>query len=152
MFELLAFLFDYIRLSDEAPTRESIHHALVQADFDYQEIRHALLCLDTLFSQENNIEIREQHDQYAIRIFNHQEQMILPGAVQGLLHVLSQTGSLNGGDREFLIRALMCLPNEDVTINNTKLLILLLHLSQNNTPFPASEELLSVLPKPQAIH
>lgn len=152
MFSLLAFLFDFIRLSETPPTREQIHHALVQADFDYPQIRHAILCLDALFFVEEQPIIREPQDKHAIRIFNHQEQMILPNTVQGLLHVLHQEGSLNGEERELLIRALMCLPTEEITLENTKILILIMQLNHSDIIFPSINELLSVLPKPQSMH
>ena len=123
MFEVFSSLFDYFRESEEV-SHESILAHLITTGCDSWEIGCATNCLNALFHNDA-CSSNKSTAAYSVRVFSKEEQSVLPLAVQDFLHTLSRTGEIQYDERERIIHALMNLPDEEITVENAKLLMLI---------------------------
>ncbi|MDO5687077.1 MAG: DUF494 family protein [Neisseria sp.] len=145
MFEVFSLLFELFQDSDGQPSRESILMRLMEEGCEPHEIGCAVNCLDTLFYPYAHVGRTRAAGAGSMRIFNWEEQNILPDEVRGLLHFLGKTGNLDLSECEFVTRALMHLPPEEITVDNAKLLTLIrLWNNEAELPLAVNDTLLSI--------
>ncbi|MBR5675754.1 MAG: DUF494 family protein [Neisseriaceae bacterium] len=143
MFEVFSSLFDYFRESEEV-SHESILAHLITTGCDPWEIGCATNCLNALFFNDA-FSSQKTVQQTAVRVFSKEEQSVLPLEVQDFLHTLSRTGEIQYDERERIIHALMNLPDEEITVENAKLLMLIrLNNAVEMLSIETGEKLLSV--------
>ncbi|MBQ9683532.1 MAG: DUF494 family protein [Neisseriaceae bacterium] len=152
MFEVFSTLFDYFRESEEV-SHEAILAHLIAAGHDPWEIGCAANCLDALFGKQMNETQLNAVSPKAIRIFTPEEQNILPPAVRDFLHLVGRTGEIQFAERERLIHALMNLPDDEITVENAKLLMLIrLNNAVDSLSLETGEKLLNVFDDKTIVH
>ncbi|MBR7003145.1 MAG: DUF494 family protein [Neisseriaceae bacterium] len=151
MFEVFSALFDYF-CESETVSHESILAHLISAGRDPWEIGCAATCLDALFSTTDTA-AKTQTSPSAIRIFSADEQLRLPLEVQDFLHSVMKTGEIQFAERERLIHALLNLPDDEITIANAKLLMLIrLNNAVQDLSDEMGEKLLNVFDDKTIVH
>lgn len=143
MRELVAFLIENFADIQACPTGQDLGQVLSIAGFEDKDISDALTIMQLL---ENTAINNTQPENPSFRLYHEEEKAVLSAKIIGLLHFLYETQSLSFTQREFVIHALMHLPEDDITLENAKsltLLILWAHRSEVNILI--GEDLLSVL-------
>ena len=85
--------------------------------------------------------------------FTPEEQNILPPAVRDFLHLVGRTGEIQFAERERLIHALMNLPDDEITVENAKLLMLIrLNNAVDSLSLETGEKLLNVFDDKTIVH
>ncbi len=124
MIDVVAFLIEHFSDIHSCPPIEDLGAILEQEGFDNEAISGALMCVHLLnelpLSFENGLE-----DSSAMRIYHAEETEALSTDIRALLHFLNESGSINAQQREFVIHALMHLPYDEITLDNAKVLTLL---------------------------
>ena len=151
MFEVFSTLFDYF-CESETVSHESILAHLMSEGRDPWEIGCAATCLDALFNRDMST-AQAVISPNAIRVFSIEEQMRLPFEVQDFLHGIIKTGEIQFDERERLIAALLNLPDDEITIANAKLLMLIrLNHSIDSLSDEMGEKLLNVFDNKSILH
>ncbi|MBR6027323.1 MAG: DUF494 family protein [Neisseriaceae bacterium] len=146
MFDVFLSLLEHFQNDEGTQTRESILECLINEGYDSYTIGCAVNCMNTLFYQHAwTSENKYSQNMRSIRVFDAQEQSVLPADVRGLLYSLGRTGEISLSDCEFVTNALMNLPHEEITVDNAKLLTLIrLGDKSEQLPDNVNESLLSV--------
>ena len=127
MMNIVVFLIQYFQDIGNCPDRNDLGEMLEHAGFDGDEIGRLLFFIELL--NEYPIDDRP-YTGSALRVYCAEENLMLPPSVRGLLHFLVEEGELSPAQREFIIHALMHLPYEDVTLENAKMLAVLVLWAQ----------------------
>ncbi|UOO90841.1 DUF494 domain-containing protein [Vitreoscilla massiliensis] len=145
MFDVIAFLIENFQDWETCPKQDDLGHLLAEAGFDGEEIHDALTCLENLtssLSMDNSV----LDDCPYVRVLSQYELDILPEEVIHLLSFLQEEGGISPTQRELIIHMLTQLPDEDITVDHTKLLALMvLWLHQSELPILIGDELLVAL-------
>lgn len=145
MFDVIAFLIENFQDWETCPKQDDLGHLLAEAGFDGEEIHDALNCLDKLtnsLDMDNSILDSSPY----IRVFSQYELDILPEDVIHLISFLQAESGITPTQRELIIHLLTQLPDEDITVDHTKLLTLVvLWLHQSELPILIGDELLVAL-------
>ena len=145
MFDVIAFLIENFQDWETCPKQDALGHLLAEAGFDGEEIHYALGCLENLtssLSMDNAV----LDDCPYVRVLSQYELDILPEEVIHLLSFLQEEGGISPTQRELIIHMLTQLPDEDITVDHTKLLALMvLWLHQSELPILIGDELLVAL-------
>lgn len=145
MIDVIAFLIEHFQDVDACPPREDLGELLEEVGFDDEEIGDTLTFLDVL-KHKPVIPAKALRQSTGMRVYCAEELDTLPVEVHGLLHFLEQNGALNPEQREFVLHALMGLPNEDITVDQTKVLALLvLWAHKSELPVLIGDELMVAL-------
>ena len=145
MINVVAFLIENFSDLQTCPDGDDLGMMLEGAGFDDDEIGNALLMLQLLHEESESDTARLQQSR-AFRVYTSEETDALDTDIRALLHFLEQTGALNPLQREFVIHALMHLQPDDVTLENAKLLALLvLWAHRSELPVLIGDELMAVL-------
>ena len=133
--DVLIYLFE--TYSDESsvhpPERDDLEQELSRAGFSNQEIERALSWIDDLtlqwsFHKKNLTSQPEQEP--ATRIFNFNEQSLIPSHCRGYIYYLEQIGILDQEQRERVIDRVMALENDDLDIEALQWVVLMVLFSQ----------------------
>ena len=145
MFDVIAFLIENFQDWETCPKQDDLGHLLAEAGFDGEEIHDALTCLENLtssLSMDNSV----LDDCSYVRVLSQYELDILPEEVIHLLSFLQEEGGISPTQRELIIHMLTQLPDEDITVDHTKLLALMvLWLHQSELLILIGDELLVAL-------
>lgn len=145
MFDVLAFLLETYQDLDTCPDRDGLSRDLAQAGFEDDEINDALNWLEGLTSLDPSIYADIAHSS-SIRVYAEEECERLPVEIRGFIHYLEQHNGLTPPQREMLIERLLELSDEDIDIQVTKLIALMVLWSQKaELPILIGEELLAVI-------
>lgn len=144
MVNVVVFLIEHFPDIQACPTGDDLGAMLEHAGFSDDEIGTALLFVQ-LLSEIPQFERQEQSSK-AFRVYNPDENDALPTEVRSLLHFLETAGALNAVQREFVIHALMHLPYDEITLDNAKMLaVLVLWAHRSELPVLIGDELMAVL-------
>lgn len=144
MFEVLSLLFEHFQDTEDFDSPEEIIEFLLNEGYGRREISQVMNCLAMLF-YPHTVDAEYSAPTAAFRLFTPHEQSILPNDVRGLMHFL-RAGRLDSKDCESVIRALMDLPGEEITVDNAKILTLIRLLgSDSEPPEEIGETLMNVL-------
>lgn len=145
MFEVIAFLIEHFQDWETCPNEDDLSRILADAGFEDEDIVDALACLQELTSEEHFRELAEP-SAAAIRVFLPEEEAFLPVEVRGLLHFLAHERAVTARQLEFIVYALSCIAAEDITVEHTKLLTLMvLWAHKSELPVLIGDELLAAL-------
>jgi Smg protein len=122
------YLFEsYVDSQDEpAPDRSELKLELGRAGFHDREIDRALDWLDGL----NPADASNAPQNSAFRVFDIAEQERLDSASRGYLLQLEQIGILKPAQREIVIDRLLALDNEEIDVEQTKWVVMMVLFSQ----------------------
>jgi len=126
--DVLMYLFEsYVDSPDEPePNRHELERELGRAGFHDREIERALDWLDGL----NSTDAGSAPQNTAFRVFDSVEQERLDAASRGYLLHLEQIGILKAGQREIVIDRLLALDNEEIDVEQTKWVVMMVLFSQ----------------------
>ena len=133
MIDIVAFLMENFANIQDFPS-----------GFDDDQIREAIICITLLNETEMQNETINQSSVW--RIYHPEEESALPTEIRGLLHFLYESQTINTVQREFIIHALMHLPQDAITLDKAKVLaLLILWAHQSELPVLIGDELMAVL-------
>jgi Smg protein len=126
--DVLMYLFEsYVDSPDEPePNRHELKRELGRAGFHDREIERALDWLDGL----NSTGTANAPQDTAFRVFDAVEQERLDAASRGYLLHLEQIGILQPAQREIVIDRLLALDNEEIDVEQTKWVVMMVLFSQ----------------------
>ena len=126
--DVLMYLFEsYVDSTDEPePNRHELKRELGRAGFHDREIERALDWLDSL----NTTGAGSAPQNSAFRVFDTVEQERLDAASRGYLLHLEQIGILQPGQREIVIDRLLALDNDEIDVEQTKWVVMMVLFSQ----------------------
>ena len=126
--DVLMYLFEsYVDSPDEPePNRHELERELGRAGFHDREIERALDWLDGL----NSTAAGKAPQNTAFRVFDFVEQERLDAASRGYLLHLEQIGILKAAQREIVIDRLLALDNEEIDVEQTKWVVMMVLFSQ----------------------
>jgi len=127
--DVLMYLFESFVDSedDPEPNRNELKEDLERAGFGDRQIERALDWLDAL----NTTEVaRSTSRSAAMRIFDSVETEKLDAHARGYLLRLEQIGILEPAQRELVIDRLLALDNEEIDVEHTKWVVMMVLFSQ----------------------
>ena len=126
--DVLMYLFEsYVESQDEPePNRNELKRELGRAGFHDREIERALDWLDGL----NSSGATNAPQTTAFRVFDAAEQERLDAVSRGYLLQLEQIGILQPAQRELVIDRLLALDNEEIDVEQTKWVVMMVLFSQ----------------------
>jgi Smg protein len=126
--DVLMYLFEsYVESQDEPePNRFELKQELGRAGFHDGEIERALDWLDGL----NSSGAANAPKGTAFRVFDEAEQERLDATSRGYLLQLEQIGILQPAQREIAIDRLLALDNEEIDVEQTKWVVMMVLFSQ----------------------
>ena len=127
--DVLMYLFETFVDSDDEPepNRNELKEELARAGFRDGEIDRALDWLDGL----NSTGVTSSEPQHAaFRVFDSAEQERLDAPSRGYLLQLEQIGILKPAQREIVIDRLLALDNEEIDVEQTKWVVMMVLFSQ----------------------
>ena len=126
--DVLMYLFEsYVESQDEPePNRHELKQELGRAGFHDREIERALDWLDGL----NSSGATSAPKTAAFRVFDAAEQERLDAVSRGYLLQLEQIGILQPAQREIVIDRLLALDNEEIDVEQTKWVVMMVLFSQ----------------------
>jgi len=126
--DVLMYLFEsYVESHDEPePNRHELKQELGRAGFHDREIERALDWLDGL----NAAGAGNAPKNTAFRVFDVAEQERLDSPSRGYLLQLEQIGILQPAQRELVIDRLLALDNEEIDVEQTKWVVMMVLFSQ----------------------
>ena len=126
--DVLMYLFEsYVESHDEPePNRYELKQELGRAGFHDREIERALDWLDGL----NASGAGNAPKTTAFRVFDVAEQERLDATSRGYLLQLEQIGILQPAQRELVIDRLLALDNEEIDVEQTKWVVMMVLFSQ----------------------
>ena len=126
--DVLMYLFEsYVESHDEPePNRHELKQELGRAGFHDREIERALDWLDGL----NASGAGNAPKNTAFRVFDVAEQERLDATSRGYLLQLEQIGILQPAQRELVIDRLLALDNEEIDVEQTKWVVMMVLFSQ----------------------
>jgi Smg protein len=145
MFEVLAFVYDSYWSGPECPALPTLHRTLDAVGFDADEILNALVWLEDLQSAAHTPSLHAPLDissgasldpDRSIRIWTAAEQRKLGSHAWGLLTHLATVGSLPWDRMELVIDRAMASPGSTITLDDLKLIVLMVFWSLNDVPDP----------------
>ncbi len=127
--DVLMYLFEsYVDSQDEPePNRHELKRELGRAGFHDREIERALDWLDSLNSTAGPGNAPQNT---AFRVFDTAEQERLDSPSRGYLLQLEQIGILRPAQREIVIDRLLALDNEEIDVEQTKWVVMMVLFSQ----------------------
>lgn len=126
--DVLMYLFEsYVDSPDEPePNRHELERELGRAGFHDREIERALDWLDGL----NDAAGSDAPKDTAFRVFDSAELERLDASSRGYLLQLEQIGILRPAQREIVIDRLLALDNEEIDVEQTKWVVMMVLFSQ----------------------
>jgi Smg protein len=153
MFEVLAFVYENYWRGDACPRPEQLGRKLTAQGFDAEEISVALCWLDGLSRATQGLPLLTGTDPGtvvvgtgdrgsdvlpasagAMRVYSAVEQDLLGAECLGFLHFLEVAGVLRGGMREIVIERAMAAPACPVSLDDFKIILLMVYWSSGQEP------------------
>ena len=132
MFDVLAYVYETYWRPDACPETGQLAKKLSAAGFEADEIKDALDWLDGLNAVAHNL--ARSPSLPAMRVYVPQELDLLGGEALGFLHFLEGAGVLSPALREVVMDRLLALPKAPVSLDDFKVLILLVFWSLGEEP------------------
>jgi Smg protein len=132
MFDVLAYLYETYWRPDACPESGQLVKKLAAVGFEADEISDALAWLDGLQAVRANV--AHQPAQGAMRVFVEQELELLGPQALGFLHFLEGAGVLTPALREVVLDRVLAVPRGPVSLDDFKVLLLLVFWSFGEEP------------------
>jgi Smg protein len=144
MFEVLVFVYEHYWGGDACPELEQLGRKLSAQGFDADEINQALVWLDglTLAAQGAGLEteLAPQPDaavlqsSSSMRIYSIAEQDHLGAECLGFIWFLESAGVMPAAMREIVVERSMAAPGGPVSLDDLKIIILMVYWSVGHEP------------------
>lgn len=142
MINVAAFLIEHFADLQSCPNGHELGHVLEAAGFDDEAIRDTLMLMQIL--AESPVETFA--DGYSMRVYHPAEAEVLNADICGLLHTLCENRTITPAQRELVIHVLMCIPDDDMTFDHAKVILLLVLWAQRcELPVLIGDELMTAL-------
>jgi Smg protein len=152
MFEVLVFVYENYWRGDACPEPEQLGRKLSAQGFDVDEIRDALQWLDGLSLATQGVRFTRETDHSAVvgsrpqaevalpssplamRVYSYSEQEHLGAACLGFISFLESSLVLPAGMREIVIDRAMATPGDPVSLEELKIIVMMVYWSTGIEP------------------
>ena len=142
MFEVLVFVYENYWRGDACPELQQLWRKLSAHGFEAEEIRDALAWLDglnvaaqnTQFSEAEEPAPAEQQSANSMRVYSVAEQDHLGAKCLGFVTFLESSGVLPATMREIVIDRAMAAPGDPVSLDDLKIIVLMVYWSFGEEP------------------
>jgi Smg protein len=143
MFEVLVFVYEHYWRGDACPELQQLGRRLSAHGFEPDEIHDALVWLDglTLAAQSASLDLSESQDGTvqaqslgSMRVYSVAEQDHLGAQCLGFVSFLESSGVLPAAMREIVIDRAMAAPGNPVSIDDLKIIVLMVYWSFGQEP------------------
>ena len=139
MFEVLVFVYEHYWRGDACPELQSLERKLSAHGFEPEQIHEALVWLDGLNFAAQNAAATEDHHAVAaspssLRVYSPSEQEHLGAECLGFISFLAGAGVLPPIMREIVIDRAMAAPGDPVTLDDLKIIVLMVYWSMGQEP------------------
>lgn len=138
MFDVLAFVYENYAAGDFCPEVHSLQRKLSAVGFDSDEIRDAVLWISGLSCTKEAVEhqplLLAHHHQHSLRVYLPSEYRKLGIRCVGFLSFLESCGVLNTAMREVIVDRCMAAPGTAVSLDEFKLIVLMVFWSFDQVP------------------
>lgn len=145
MFEVLVFVYEHYWRGDACPELQQLGRKLSAHGFDPDEIHDALVWLDglNLAAQNTSLEPGTADNSHAVaavqsaasmRVYSVAEQDHLGAACLGFVSFLESSGVLPAAMREIVIERAMAAPGDPVSLDDLKIIVLMVYWSFGQEP------------------
>jgi Smg protein len=144
MFEVLVFVYEHYWGGDACPELEQLGRKLSAQGFDADEINQALVWLDglTLAAQGAKLEAELApcsdtpvvQSAASMRIYSVAEQDHLGAECLGFIWFLESAGVMPAAMREIVVERSMAAPGDPVSLDDLKIIILMVYWSIGHEP------------------
>jgi Smg protein len=141
MFEVLVFVYENYWRGDACPETQQLERKLSAHGFEPEEIRDALLWLDGLNLAAQNTEVEPEdpvpttaQSRDSMRVYSVAEQDHLGAECLGFIWFLESSGVLPAGMREIVLDRAMAAPGDPVSLDDLKIIILMVYWSFGKEP------------------
>lgn len=146
MFEVLVFVYEHYWRGDACPELQQLGRRLSAHGFEPDEIHDALVWLDGLNlaaqsasletpePQDNAIEAAAAQSVGSMRVYSVAEQDHLGAQCLGFVSFLESSGVLPASMREIVIDRAMAAPGDPVSLDDLKIIVLMVYWSFGQEP------------------
>ena len=144
MFEVLVFVYEHYWRGDACPELQQLGRKLSAHGFDADEIQDALAWLNGLTLAAKSIapgdavtaqgEPPEVQSSSSMRVYSVAEQDHLGAQCLGFVSFLESAGVLPAGMREIVIDRAMAAPGDPVSLDDLKIIVLMVYWSFGREP------------------
>jgi len=153
MIDVLVYLFETYAHLDSYPEPNQLARKLSAAGFEQDEIEEAMGWLSGLESAGGADKPRIEAESRSIRLYSPEEMSRLDTECRGFLAFLEEAGAINALTREIVVERALALEDEDVSLSQLKVIVLMVLWNQQvTTDTLVLEELLSDDDEPRAPH
>ena len=137
MFEVLVFVYEHYWRGDACPELQSLERKLSAHGFEREQIHEALAWLDGLnFAAQNTDETSAPlaASPSSLRVYSPAEQEHLGAECLGFIAFLADSGVLPPTMREIVIDRAMAAPGDPVSLDDLKIIVLMVYWSFGQQP------------------
>jgi Smg protein len=146
MFEVLVFVYEHYWRGDACPELEQLGRKLTAHGFEADEINDALVWLDGLNLAAQSIRVQTDGAQgsevpgtaaqspSSLRVYSIAEQDHLGAQCLGFVSFLESSGVLPAAMREIVIDRAMAAPGDPVSLDDLKIIVLMVYWSFGEEP------------------
>jgi Smg protein len=138
MFEVLVFVYEHYWRGDACPELQNLERKLSAHGFEPEEIHQALAWLDGLNFAAQNAAAHESPALAAspssLRVYSWAEQEHLGAECLGFIAFLADSGVLPPTMREIVIDRAMAAPGDPVSLEDLKIIVLMVYWSFGQQP------------------
>lgn len=131
MFEVLVYLFENYFEANIRPDQGTLERELSAAGFDQEDIERAFDWFGALENMTRETETRATREPVGFRIYAEQESKKISADSRSFLMFLEQAGVMQPSQRELVIDRAMALPDNPVTLEKIKWIVLMSLWNQN---------------------
>ena len=139
MFDVLVFVYEHYWRGDQCPELQALERKLSAQGFEPEEIHAALVWLDGLNFAAQNAAAPDESPALAaaassLRVYSPAEQEHLGAGCLGFIAFLSGAGVLPPTMRELVIDRAMAAPGDPVSLDDLKIIVLMVYWSFGQQP------------------
>jgi Smg protein len=144
MFEVLVFVYEHYWGGDACPELEQLGRKLSAQGFDADEINQALVWLDGLTLAAQGAKLESEHapqpeavvlqSASSMRVYSVAEQDHLGAECLGFIWFLESAGVMPAAMREIVMERSMAAPGDPVSLDDLKIIILMVYWSVGQEP------------------
>jgi len=133
MFEVLVYMFENYFEADIRPDQHTLAKELFAAGFDQEDINGAFDWFSALEEMTENASTAAEGHGLGMRIYADAESNKISSESLSFMMFLEQAKVLNPAQRELVIDRAMALPQPEVSIEETRWIVLMALWNQGNT-------------------
>jgi Smg protein len=139
MFEVIVFVYEHYWRGDSCPELQALERRLSAHGFEPEEIHEALVWLDGLAFAAQSAAAPDESPALeaaasSLRVYSPQEQERLGAECLGFISFLAGAGVLPPTMRELVIDRAMAAPAEPVSLEDLKIIVLMVYWSFGQQP------------------